>query len=368
MNHELLVPEQAVLEAETQWQALVTRNAEYDGQFVYGVTSTHIYCRPSCPSRQPKRHNVRFFSLPAQAEAQGFRPCKRCKPRQQRLMNPKALLVQALADYLHDYADQAERWTSEALSQHFHYDAHYLQEVFKQALGMTPRQYAEIQRSQKLKQALRHQNNVSSAIYSAGYTSLSQVYERTHQHLGMTPADYQRQGAGLSLSYGTRFTSFGHLMVALSARGVCAIGLYDDETSAQAALRQEFPQAQLLPADDNLEALLEAIVAHVQSGRTLPDLPFDLQATAFQWKVWRALQAIPHGETRTYAQIAHAIGQASAVRAVANACAHNRAAILIPCHRVIGSDGTPHGYKWGVERKRRLLTLEQTPSESGQEY
>jgi len=341
---------------DPRWLAISQRDKAQDGQFVYGVASTRIYCRPSCPSRLPRRENVRLFELPAQAEAAGFRACKRCQPRQMPLLHPHSALVQEMADYLRDHADQPAAWTSEALVAHFHYDASTLSERFKQALGLTPRQYAEAWRVEGLKQQLQAQPSATEAIFQAGYTSLSQVYERANEQLGMTPAALQRRGAGVALRAWGQMSAYGHLLVAVTARGVAFVGLYDSAEEAESALRASYPQASI-QQDEAMQGLIDAIVGHLE-GQPAPDLALDIQATAFRWRVWHELQRIPRGQTRSYAQIAHAIGQPQAVRAVANACANNLAAILIPCHRVIGSDGALHGYRWGMARKRQLLERE----------
>lgn len=344
--------------AELRWQAVQTRDKEADGEFVYAVRTTHVYCRPSCNSRQPNRENVEFFALPAAAEAAGYRACKRCQPRSAKLTNPRIELVQSVCDYLNEHAGNSSETTLEALAQQFHFAPQYLQETFRSVLGISPRQYAEARRLDHFKNTLRAAGSVTEAIYEAGYGSPSRVYEKATQQLGMTPAQYRQQAKGIQINYTAHPTHYGTLLIALTDRGVCAVGLYDDAPSATAALIHEYPQASIAQ-DETLASLAQRVVEHIDSGAPLPDLRWDVQATAFQWKVWQALTRIPRGETRTYGEVASAIGEPTAARAVAAACGSNKLALIIPCHRVIGSSGELRGYKWGIERKRELLASEQ---------
>jgi AraC family transcriptional regulator of adaptative response/methylated-DNA-[protein]-cysteine methyltransferase len=349
---------------EMRWQAVRSNDPAADGQFVYAVKTTGIYCRPSCASRVPRSDNVTFFALPAQAEAAGYRPCKRCRPRDAALSDPQAQLAQQAADYLAAHLDDSASLTLTALGDALGYAPGHIRAVFKTVLGITPRQYADGLRRQVLKTRLREGAPVTEAIYAAGYHSPSRVYEQAGDTLGMTPAAYQRGAPGATIVWATRETPLGWLLAAQTERGLCAIGLYDSLTAAETALRAEFSQATLQRDDAALGARLDAILAHVNGERAALDLPLDVRATAFQLRVWQALRTIPRGETRTYTQIAAAIGEPQSVRAVASACAHNRAAILIPCHRVIGKDGALAGYRWGVERKRALLAREAAPDSS----
>lgn len=341
------------------WQAVQSRDRAGDGVFVYAVQTTGVYCRPSCASRQPRRENVRFFALPAAAEAVGFRPCKRCCQQQAALSDPRAALVQAVCVHIDAHLDQPGQLTLAALADRFAYAPRHLTEVFGRVLGITPRQYAEARRMEALRRSLHSAGSVAEAVYAVGYGSLSRAYARTGL-LGMTPRQYQRGARDIAIGWATTETTFGVLLLAATLRGLCAAGLYADEAAALAALRAEVPQAMLM-RDDALLPLAEALAAHVASGTPVPDLPLDVQATAFQARVWAALRAIPRGHTRSYRQIAEEIGQPSAVRAVASACAGNPLALLIPCHRVIGSDGSLRGYRWGVERKALLLECEAVP-------
>ncbi len=343
---------------DQQWHAIQSRDKAADGEFVYAVRTTHVYCRPSCNSRQPRRENVEFFALPAAAEAAGYRACKRCQPRLAKLADPRVALVQSVCDYLDEHAGNNADIVLEALGQKFHFTPQHLQEIFRHVLGISPRQYAEACRLDHFKHMLREGSSVTDAIYEAGYGSPSRIYEKAAQQLGMTPSQYRQKAAGLHIHYAVHPTRYGSLLIALTGRGVCAVGLYDDALSAAAALNREYADAHIAH-DDALTSLAQAVVEHIDRGSPLPDLTWDVQATAFQWKVWQALSKIPRGETRTYGEIASAIGEPTAARAVAAACGSNKLALIIPCHRVIGSSGELRGYKWGIERKRELLASEQ---------
>lgn len=346
-------------QAESRWQAVRSRDRAADGNFVFAVRTTGVYCRPSCTSRPPRRENVEFFDLPAAAEEAGYRACKRCQPRSVAIVDERLKLVQSVCDYVLSHLDEAELLTLEALGATFGFDPHHLQKTFKGVLQMSPREYAEAQRFLRLKHELRAGGSVADAVYGAGFGSSSRVYENADIHIGMTPAQYQKRGAGVAIAYTVASTDLGSLLVALTERGICAVGIYDSDDAAADSLRAEFPRA-AINRDDNLAEWVEVILAYIENGQSLPELRFDIQATAFQWRVWEELRRIPRGETRTYAQVAQAIGQPNAVRAVANACSHNPVAVVIPCHRIIGSDGALHGYKWGVERKQAILEREQS--------
>ena len=345
-------------EQDGRWQAVAGRDRSADGQFVFAVKTTGVYCRPSCASRPPRRENVTFFALPAQAESAGFRPCKRCRPQEAQIADPRAQLAQQVADYLAAHCEDSEALALDAIGEAVGYAPGHVSAVFRDILGVTPRQYAEALRLRGLRSRLQAGAPVTEAIYASGYGSPSRVYEQADDALGMTPAAYRRGAPGLTIAYAVRETWLGWLLVAQTERGLCSVGLYDNAETAEAALRAEFPAATLVEDDGALAERVEAILAHLDGEPATLDLPLDVRATAFQLRVWRALRAIPRGETRTYSEIAAAIGEPSAVRAVASACAHNQAAIVVPCHRVIGKDGSLTGYRWGVERKRALLERE----------
>ena len=342
------------------WESVLHRDPTADDRFLYAVTTTGIYCRPSCPSRRPKRDNVAFFSSAAAAEQAGFRACQRCRPN--RAKSPHRA-VQRARDYIDSHiADLGEeRITLEVLGKQSGISPYHLQRKFKEVVGLTPAQYIRARRSELLKGELKRGETVSRATFGAGYGSSSRVYGDSDQRLGMTPATYRRGGAGAHIDYVTARTSLGTLLVGATDRGVCAVTLGNDAKTLETALELEYPAAtrkHVATPSNSLALWVAEIIEAVDSDRVRLDIPLDIQASAFQWRVWRALQQIPFGETRSYSEIATAIGSPKAVRAVASACANNRAAVVIPCHRVVGQSGDVSGYKWGVDRKRRLLERE----------
>lgn len=351
------------------WESVLDRDENSDGSFVYAVATTGIYCRPSCPSRRPKRANVRFFPSSEAAERGGFRACQRCRPASR--MKPVSAAVERAREYidraLSDHGD--ERITLDRIADEAGLSPHHLQRRFKDIIGLTPAQYARARRrSERLKGELRRGETVSRATYGAGYGSSSRVYEGAAAQLGMTPATYQRGGAGTHIDYVVARTSLGNLLVAATERGVCAVTLGDDTAKLEAALTAEYPAAareRVTAPSSALGSWVAEIVACLDGERPGTDIPLDLQASAFQWKVWRELQKIPAGETRSYTQVAAAIGSPKAVRAVAGACARNRVALVIPCHRVVRQNGGLGGYRWGLERKRQLIERESVARKTG---
>ena len=348
-------PPDAHIDAEEAWTALLARNREYDGRFLYAVVSTGIYCRPGCASRAPLRENVRFFATPAEAEAAGFRACKRCRPEEERLSSAQRSIEQA-RQYLDAHLD--ETVTLASLARVAHMSAHHLQRTFTRQVGLSPRKYVEARRADRLRKRLREGDTVSRATFEVGYSSTSRVYEKADSHLGMTPGAYRRGGQGLVIRFVTAATPLGRVLVAATERGVCAVTLGDDDALLEAALRREYPRAVIDAADERLRGWVETIVAYLEGASTRLRLPLDVQATTFQRRVWNALQEIPYGDTRSYRTVAAALGAPTAARAVARACASNPVALVIPCHRVIRSDGELSGYRWGGDRKRYLLALE----------
>lgn len=345
------------MEQDLYWQAVQAHDPAYDGKFVYAVRSTGIYCRPSCPSRRPRPENVLFFSTPVEAEQAGFRPCRRCHPQNSNAANQDHLaLAQEICRYLEDHLE--EKITLDALSEQFHLSPFHLQRTFKNMTGVTPRQYAGTLRAQRLKTGLRQQRTVTEALYQAGYGSSSSLYESASAHLGMTPAAYQKGGKSVEIEYTIVPCAYGYLLMAATQRGVCAVSLGDSPAEVENLLAYEYPQAVRCRHDNAMAERVQPILQYLEGGRPPLDLPLDIQATAFQWKVWNTLQSIPYGETRTYAQVAAQIGRPTAARAVAHACASNHAALLIPCHRVVGAGGKLSGYKWGLRRKEKLLEME----------
>ena len=342
------------------WESVLQRDTAADERLFYGVRTTGIYCRPSCASRKPKRDNVAFFSSVEAAERAGFRACHRCHPNRAR--TPDAAIDSArkfIDARIREMSD--ERITLERLGEHSGMSPYHLQRKFKEAVGLTPAQYVRARKSERLKSELKRGETVSRASFGAGYGSSSRVYEDAPTRLGMTPATYKSGGSGAHIDYVIATTSLGALLVGATNRGVCAVTLGDNDSVLEAALEREYPAASRKRLTEPWSALknwVEAVVATVEGGGSRPEIPLDVQASAFQWKVWRELQNIPFGETRSYSDIATAIGSPRSVRAVANAIAHNQVAVVIPCHRVVRQGGSLGGYRWGVERKRKLLAKE----------
>lgn len=342
------------------WQAVLGRDQNFNGTFVYAVRSTGIYCLPSCPSRRPQRNQVSFFSIPAAAEQAGYRPCLRCKPGQTDPLDPSAKMVQQACRHIEEH-DSIEPLSLATLAAKIPISPHHLQRTFKRIMGITPRQYAEARRLGRLKALLREGKDVTSALYQAGYGSSSRLYEKAPVRLGMTPGTYIRGGKGMRIGYTLANCRLGRLLVAATERGICAVSLGDADDALTAALLAEYPDAEIRRNDFDLGEWVEALLRHLAGWQPHLDLPLDLRVTAFQWRVYEELRAIPYGNTRSYGEIATAIGKPNAVRAVANACAKNPVALIIPCHRVIRQGGDLAGYRWGIERKRSLLGKEQRP-------
>jgi AraC family transcriptional regulator, regulatory protein of adaptative response / methylated-DNA-[protein]-cysteine methyltransferase len=343
-------------EQDKFWQAVMDRDSQFDGQFVFAVSSTGIYCRPSCPARRPRRDRVSFFALPEAASQAGFRACKRCHPQQASLIDPQVEMVQRVCRFIETNPD--ETMNLETLGDHVGLSSFHLQRTFKNIMGVTPREYAEAIRTNRFKSGVRSGESVTNAMYEAGYGSSSRLYERANSELGMTPATYSRGGKEVVIDYATTKSPLGYLLVAATSKGVCAVRLGDTLTALEADLRKEYPSAQIRRNEGPLDGALKQIVAHLEGKQPHLSLPVDVRATAFQRQVWQALQEIPYGETRSYGEVAKAIGQPKAVRAVARACATNPIALVIPCHRVIREDKSLGGYRWGIERKKKLLENE----------
>lgn len=348
------------MDEELKWQAVSARDAAHDGEFFYGVMTTGVYCRPSCKSRTPLKRNVRFYDAPADAERDGLRPCKRCKPLAKSADEATVQRMRALCAYIREHA--AESLTLEALGREAHLSPFHLQRSFKAVLGVSPKDFIEACRLDTLKAGLRKGGDVSGAIYDAGYGSASRVYERSAKRLGMTPKQYRAGGAGVELSYACAQTPLGALMMAASDRGLCFVQFGASEPVLMQQLRAEYPGAAFseMPARSRepFAQWMRALGEHLAGKRPALDLPADLRGTAFQMKVWNYLLKIPPGELRSYSEVAQGIGHPKAVRAVASACAANRVALVIPCHRVIRGDGGMGGYRWGMDRKRSLIDRE----------
>ena len=340
------------------YDALSQRDPAFEGVFVYAVTTTGVYCRPTCKSRRPLERNVRFFADTAAARAAGFRSCKRCRPDDGAYDAQPAWLEQACR--LLDEAEEPP--TLDELAARVGVSRAHLQRTFTKSIGVSPRRYAATLREQRLRTALRSGATVSAATYESGFGSSSRVYESAAATIGMTPARYRRGASGTSVFYGIVKSALGPVIVAATERGICHVALGDDEAALERDLRASFPQATLQRADDRVESATSALVRYLAAGGPWPQLPLDVRATAFQARVWEALTHIAPGATTTYGELARALGDPKATRAVARACATNPVALLIPCHRVIAKNGNARGYRWGLARKSRLLDIERNAS------
>lgn len=342
---------------ETLWHAVIARDARQDGAFVFAVSSTGVYCRPSCPARRPRRENVTFFREPGAAEKAGYRACLRCRPKSAG-GNARAEMVKAVCRYIEQHLD--EPVTLARLGKEFHQSPFHLQRTFKSVLGISPRAYADSCRMNQLKRNLQAGHSVTRALYDAGYSSSSRLYERTASHLGMTPDKYRRGAVAAPIRYTCADSPLGRMLVAATDKGICAIQFADSDHELEQGLRHEFPFAQRRRDDSALQPSTADLLRQMRGEKLESSLPLDIQATAFQRRVWNYLRKIPFGATRSYGAVAKAIGRPAAARAVARACAANPAAVAIPCHRVVREDGNSGGYRWGAERKKELLELEQT--------
>lgn len=337
-----------------RWQIVLDRDALYDGQFVLAVRTTGIYCKPSCPARHPKPENVEFYAAPEQAEIAGYRACKRCRPETLTPHEPNLNLIQRVCRALEARPDDPP--TLAELAKQFHLSPYHLQRTFKRLVGVTPKQYTLALRVKRFKVELRDADTVTTAAYNAGFNGLSRLYEQPP--LGMTPTRYQHGGAAAEIGYTIVESPLGWLLVAATGQGICSVKLGDSRRELEAELRNEFASAKLQSDQPQLSAWVHAIVDYLRGEQPHLDLPTDVRATAFQRRVWEELRRIPLGETRSYSAVAEALGNPKAGRAVARTCALNPTALVVPCHRVIGEDGKLHGYRWGLERKRRLLEQE----------
>jgi AraC family transcriptional regulator of adaptative response/methylated-DNA-[protein]-cysteine methyltransferase len=344
---------------QERWEAIVIRDQNAQSAFVYAVVTTGVYCRPNCASRQPRRENVRFFNTGAQAQAAGFRPCKRCTPdaetaqeRQRRAAVQACRTIQAALDAGQDPPALSELAAAAGLS------ASYFHRLFKRFVGVTPKQYEMEQRAGRARAGLAEGQTVTDALYEAGYGSSSRFYEDARATLGMKPSTFKNGGSGARIRYTIAPCDLGWVLVAAAEKGVCAIYVGEQPEELAAQLLARFPQAASVKDDPDLAAWVGAVVAFVDAPQQGLDLPLDIRGTAFQRRVWMALREIPLGATASYGKVAAQIGQPTAARAVAQACAANELALAVPCHRVVRSDGRVGGYRWGTERKERLLERE----------
>jgi AraC family transcriptional regulator, regulatory protein of adaptative response / methylated-DNA-[protein]-cysteine methyltransferase len=345
------------LSDEAYWHAVMARDPRFDGQFLFAVATTGIYCRPSCAARRPRRQSVTFFSRPEQAEKAGFRACLRCRPRSFS-GNPQSDVAREICRYIEQHLD--EPVTLGRLGREFRLSPFHLQRRFKAALGITPREYADSCRMRQLKRNLQSGDNVTRAMYDAGYGSSSRLYEKTASQLGMTPDNYRRGAIAATIRYACADSPLGRMLIAATERGICSIQFARSDGELIEGLKREFPFAARRPDEGGLRTWIAALLSKMTGKELDATLPLDIRATAFQRRVWTYLQSIPFGATRSYSQVAKAIGQPSASRAVARACATNPVAVAIPCHRVVRADGNDSGYRWGVERKKALLGMEKS--------
>ena len=344
---------------DPRWARVVARDKSADGQFWYSVATTGVYCRPSCPSRGANPKNVGLHDTLEEAQAPGFRPCKRCRPDGPSPEAENAAMVTRACRLIED-SEEAPSLADLAAS--LDRSPGYLHRLFKATTGLTPKAYAVAHRAERVRERLSEQAKVTEAFYDAGFNSSGRFYEQSNDILGMTPSRYRAGGEDEEIRFAVGETSLGSILVASSARGVAAILLGDDPDALARELQDRFPRARLIGADRDYEKVVATVVAFVEAPKLGLDLPLDVRGTAFQQRVWRALRDIPVGETLSYTDIAERIGSPKSVRAVAGACAANNIALAIPCHRVVRSDGGLSGYAWGVERKRALLESEQAPA------
>jgi len=341
--------------ADVQWQAVLARDAASDGKFVFAVSSTGVYCRPSCPSKRPRRENANFFETPQHAEAAGFRACLRCRPKSVS-GNRRQELVKSVCRYIEQHLDEAVTLTH--LGKEFRQSPFHLQRTFKAVLGITPKEYANSCRMRGFRQKLKAGQSVTRAMHESGYSSTSRLYSRTAAELGMEPGKYRRGAIAAPIRYACADSPLGRVLVAATDKGVCSIQFAESDEELEQGLKQEFPFAMRRRDDEGLSKLVQNLMRHMNGLEPATALPLDIQATAFQRRVWSYLQSVGFGETRSYSEVAKAIRQPSAVRAVARACATNPVAVAIPCHRVLRSNGDLGGYRWGTGRKKALLEME----------
>jgi AraC family transcriptional regulator of adaptative response/methylated-DNA-[protein]-cysteine methyltransferase len=345
----------AATQADSRWASVVARDTQADGKFYYSVETTGVYCRPSCAARLARPENVRFHATCEEAESAGFRPCRRCKPREASQAEQHAAKIAEACRFI---GESEEPPNLEQLASHVGLSASHFHRMFKALTGLTPKKYAAAHLAQRVRSKLDQSSTVTEAIYDAGYNSNGRFYETSNEVLGMTPSNYRAGGASMEIRFAVGECSLGSILVAASARGVCAILLGDDADELTRDLQNRFPRANLIGGDAEFEQLVSKVVGFVETPAMGLNLPLDVRGTAFQQRVWQALLRIPPGSTASYAEIANRIGSPKSVRAVAQACGANALAVAIPCHRVVRNDGALSGYRWGIERKRALLERE----------
>lgn len=343
--------------AESRWQAVLNRDETAIGQFILAVRTTGIYCRPGCPARTPKRENVLFFDTIAEAERAGFRACKRCHPKAPSLAQRNMDIIRRACETI----ENTETIPSlEQLAREAQLSKHHFHRMFKSTTGLTPGEYARSHRAQRMRQQLPAASSITRAIYEAGYQSSGRFYATATMSLGMTPTSFRQGGTGESIRFAIAETSIGAMLVAATAKGICAIAFGDEPGELIEHLEEQFPRAEIIDADPDFEDIVSTVVASVETPSLTKHLPLDLRGTAFQHRVWNALREIPAGTTLTYSDLARQIDSPSSARAVARACATNNVALVVPCHRVIRKSGDLAGYRWGIERKQALLDRERS--------
>ena len=342
------------MDTEIFWQAVKANDVRFDGAFVLGVKTTGIYCKPSCRARLPKRENVAFYESCGTAESNGFRACLRCRPEAVNTTDPQVTAILRACRLIDEY----EQFSLDDLSAEVDLSPSHLQRTFKEIIGVSPKKYAEAKQMERFKEGIRGGGDVVTAMYDAGYGSSSRLYEKASENLGMTPATYKKGGKGMKIEYTIADCDLGKILVARTERGICSVTFGDEVATMRYGLEKEFPNAEIAEDAENLRASVEEILKYLAGTNKRLVLPLDLQATAFQMQVWDFLRKIPYGKTVSYGEIAEQLGDKKKVRAVAGACAKNRVALVIPCHRVIAGDGKLSGYRWGIERKKALLEKE----------
>ncbi len=340
---------------DARWKAVASRDPDADNKFVYSVKTTFVYCRPTCKARLARRENVAFHLTPDEAERKGFRACKRCKPRESSAHGEHAAMVTRACRLI---AEAKEPISLNGLAASAGMSPYHFHRVFKAFTGLTPKAYALANRAERMRKELVQEKTVTSAIYSAGFNSNGRFYAESNKRLGMKPTEFKAGGQGVSIRFAVGECTFGSIMVASSDLGICSISLGDDPEELVEELQDSFPKAQLIGGDGEFEQVVSKVVAFVENPSIGLELPLHVRGTAFQHRVWQALSEIPSGKTMTYSEIAQKLGQPNVTRAVAGACAANHLAVAIPCHRVLRTDGSLSGYRWGVERKAKLLRAE----------
>ena len=347
---------------EDRFDAIAARNSAADGAFYYGVLSTGVFCKPSCPSKHAKRENMRLFDTLEAADKSGLRPCKRCKPTGLDKEQEHAALVKKACDIIDGFETPP---TLNALADKMGMSPHHFHRIFKSVTGLTPKGYADARRAENIRCNLSQETSVTDAIYDAGFGSSARFYEKADDMLGMSAKARKRRGKGEHIQYSFGECSLGTVVVAITPKGICAILIADTQEAALRELREQFANASLTAGNDDFGQSVESVIALIDGNSPVTELPLDIIGTIFQERVWQALREIPYGETRTYSEIADAIGSPKSVRAVANACGSNKLAVAVPCHRVVRKGGDLSGYRWGVERKKSLLDKEATSKPAG---